>query len=198
MRTLEEQLADARRRLAAALRMQVFWKATALQCQEDQVGVIRLRGRVTWPPKVERWRSLLAACFDEYAMAYLDRMASPFEIDFGLGICQHESGGDHLAICKVEWEGEPPPGYDPADPSTRATGLCQHVPAYFVLRAAAALGRPGVILDPVDQLRVMAWLVYHNPTKAPNWRHWPDYPDGKPGSASKVRAELAPYYPEGV
>jgi len=99
----------------------------------------------------------------------------------------------------VEWQGTPPPGYDPADSSTRASGLVQHVPAYFTARAAAA-GFPGrSIFDVEANLGTGAWLVYHNVGKAPNFGHWPDGPKGpilQPGSATNARRLLAALYPE--
>jgi hypothetical protein len=169
-----------------------LWKARAQACETRP----HLPGRKQWSPRVERWRGLLAACFDGYCQQSLGREATDYEVDMGLGIIAGESGGDHLAICKVEWIGPEPPGYNPADPSTRATGLCQHVPAYWEGRSRAALGRPGNILDPVDQLLVMGYLVYHNRAKAPNWGHWPDAPNGQLGSASKAKLLLAPLYSE--
>ena len=158
-----------------------------------------LPGRKVWIPEVEKWRSLLVYAFDKFCRAALGRAASGYEIDYGLGVVQHESSGKHLARCHLEWLGEPPPGYDPNDETTRATGLCQHVPAHWNARSLAALGRVGNILDPLDQLEVMAWLVYHKPDKAPNWQHWPDGPQGpvlQPGSATIVRQKLAELYPE--
>jgi len=168
-----------------------YWKALALHYKT----LPRLPGRFIFPPKVERWRGLVVYCFDIYCQQTFGSgtTASDYDVDMGLGIIKGESGGDHLAICHVEWVGPPPPGYD-GTPATRATGLCQHVPAYWVGRSTAALGHVGNILDPVDQLLVMAYLVYHNAAKAPNWGHWPDAPNGAHGSATKARELLAPFY----
>ena len=169
------------------------FKRRALRAEARPV----LRGRKFYGPEVEKWRGLLQWCFDHWANKMLGRDATEYEVDFGMGLVHHESSGYHLARCHTEWIGTPPPGYDGTD-ATRATGLCAHVPAYWPSRSRAAGFEGWPILDPFAQLMVMGWMVYDywhmNP--APNWRHWPDAPDGTPGSTRLVREELAPLYPE--
>jgi hypothetical protein len=129
------------------------------------------------------------------AKKYLGRPATDFEADMLLGVVSGESGGDPNAVCKVEWIGSPPPGYD-GTPATRASGLFQHVPAYFTGRAQQAGFGGRSIFDVEANIGTACWLVYHSPSKAPNWQHWPDAPNGALGSASKAKQLLAALYPE--
>jgi len=158
----------------------------------------QLRGRRFYGPEVEKWRGLLQWCFDHWANKMLSRDATEYEVDYGMGLVHHESSGYHLARSHLEWIGTPPPGYDPTDETTKATGLCAHVPAYWPSRSRAAGFEGWPILDPYAQLMVMGWMVYDywHLKPAPNFAHWPDAPDGTPGSTRLVREELAPLYPE--
>ncbi len=193
---IEEQLAACRAHVQRALA-----RIVVLRGERDDarftlatVEARGFRGRCFRTPAVERWRGLLQDCFDHYCNLTLNRDATDYECDFGMGLIYHESRGNHLVRSHLEWIGPEPPGYDPADETTRATGLCQHVPAFWEERSAKAGLAGWPILDPYAQLMVMAWLIYNKPSKAPNWRHWPDAPNGKPGSATIVREELASYY----
>lgn len=116
-----------------------------------------------WPPEVERWRPLVAKHF------------RPEDVDLALGVIRCESWGDPNAVSRKEWEGEPPPGYNPADDSTRASGLFQHVPAWWDSRSHAAGYGGASIFDPEANVATAAWLVYDGWDKpgAPHWHHWP-------------------------
>lgn len=163
--TDEETIAKLRLQLATcnvvrkrAIELKDEWKemARVLRAQLDA-----LKPGHDWGPKVERWRSLVAAYFQ------------PGDVDLALGIIRYESGGNHLAVCKVEWIGNEPPGYDGTD-ATRASGLFQHVPAYWAGRSASAGYGGSNIFDVEANVAVAAWLVYHgwNPATAPHWKHW--------------------------
>lgn len=192
MPTCEDLLAACQKRRDDALRMRDVWKERA----EAAESCITLPGRYRrYPTRVERWRGMVKYYADQYAMQYLGRVATSWEIDMLLGIIYGESGGNPNAICRVEWIGDPPPGYDPADPLTRASGLFQHVPRYYYGGRAKAAGFEGRnIMDVEANIGTACWLVYHSPSRAPNWRHWPDAPTGALGSASKAKARLAPLY----
>jgi hypothetical protein len=155
----------------------------------------RLRGRKDWGPEVERWRSLVAWCADKYALKYLNRLATDYEVDMFCGVVWGESRGDPNAVCKVEWIGPEPPGYDADNPATRASGLVAQVPAFFPGRAVhAGFPADANIFDPLINLSVAAWLIFNKPAKAPNWQHWPDAPNGAHGSATKAQELLASLY----
>ena len=96
-------------------------------------------------------------------------------MDLALGVIRCESWGDPNAISHKEWIGTPPPGYD-GTAATRASGLFQHVPAYFAARAAAAGWAGADIFDPEANVAVAAWLVYNgwDAAGAPHWHHWPN------------------------
>lgn len=115
-----------------------------------------------WPPKVERWRSVAEYFFEAE------------DVDLALGIILYESEGNPLAVCRVDWVGPEPPGYD-GTAATRASGLFQMVPAYWPDRARAAGFEGRNIFDVEAQFGVAAWLAYYNwgHEGAPFWRqHW--------------------------
>jgi len=198
--TVDEQLANARERIIRLLDRIMSLRAQRNHYRDAMLRAEarpHLRGRKFYGPEVEKWRGLLQWCFDYWANKMLGRDATEYEVDFGMGLVHHESRGYHLARSHLEWIGTPPPGYD-GTPSTRATGLPQHVPAWWADRSRAAGFEGWPILDPFAQLMVMAWMVYdyYHLRPAPNWQHWPDAPDGTKGSTTLVREELAPLYPE--
>jgi len=140
------------------------WRDIALRLREMQAK------HFDWGPEVERWRSMA------------ERYFLPGDVDLVLGIIRYEStskrcplGGDPHAICGIEWVGAEPPGYDPDDPTTRASGLFQMVPAYWPDRARKAGFEGADIFDVEAQFATAAWMAYVNWGHAggPFWRqHW--------------------------
>jgi hypothetical protein len=142
-------------------------------------------------PKVLRWRRLVRRYFHT---RYDRRLA--------LLVLRCESNGDPDAVSEKEWVGTPPPGYD-GSAGTRASGLFQHVPAYWPDRLRAArvwYSRKGVFLplytdsifNPALNVAVAAWLVYdgwHTET-APNWQHWSGAHVGIEGCYERAKAQI--------
>ena len=154
-----------------------YWKARCHACEDGMADSIILPGYHRWSPMVERWRSLVW-----YYMQRYDK-AQPKDLDILLGIMEKESQGLPLAVCHVEWIGDPPPGYD-GTPATRASGLFQQVPAYWQARAKAAGFEGRSIFDVDANVGVAVWLLYDgwHPDTAPNWRHWSAAHVGRIGS----------------
>lgn len=181
-RTPQQRIERLKARLAAAVNRRNRWKTRARTAEQQLRSSIILPGEHVWKPDVERWRSLVHHHMTRYGNgAYL---AQPGRLlDLMLGIMQHESGGDPLAICRVEWVGTPPPGYD-ATPATRASGLFQHVPAYFDARARAAGYTGRSTFDPEANVATACWLLWNgwHPETAPNWQHWSAAHLGRDGS----------------
>ncbi len=91
-------------------------------------------------PNVERWRGIVAAYFP------------PAKVDEALSVMHCESRGNPNAV----------------NPVSRASGLFQHMPAFWGERSRAA-GVPGAsIFDPVANVRVAGWLY----TRSGTWSHW--------------------------
>jgi len=163
------------------------WKDRALDCAAQHEGKIALPGRYVWNPQTERWRSLV-----HYYMAQMggDKYTAE-HLDLMLGIMQWESGGDPLAVCRVEWIGDPPFGYDGTQ-ATRASGLFQHVPVYWQARSKAAGFTDRSIFDVSANVGTACWLLWDgwHPETAPNWRHWSAAHVSKEGSYEWAQRQL--------
>lgn len=91
-------------------------------------------------PNVERWRNLVAAHFPAAV------------VDEALSVMQCESQGIPTAT----------------NPTSRASGLFQHLPMFWSARSRSA-GVPGAnIYDPVANVTVAGWLYRQSNT----WAHW--------------------------
>ena len=162
------ELVLLRARVARLRRGRDRWKAKALG------HAIVLPGAHMWDPLVERWRSLTHYWLGvEGGDRYLQDPGPT--LDLMLGICQHVSGGNPLSVCHKEWVGEPPPGYDPADDSTKASGLFDHLPAYWEARSRGAGFEGASIFNPNANIAVacsMLWAGWPESMPAPHWHHW--------------------------
>ena len=98
-----------------------------------------------FPPPVERWRPLVSVYFSGQLVA------------------------EALSIIRCESYGDP----DVVNPASGASGLFQHMPAYWPERAAAA-GFPGAsIFDPEANIAGAAWLVGVSVESGlPPWYFW--------------------------
>jgi hypothetical protein len=76
----------------------------------------------------------------------------PLDVPRALAVIDCESRGNAFAV----------------NPSSRASGLFQHLPKYWAERSAAAGVAGASIFDPRANTAVAAWLVYH----AGGWDHW--------------------------
>ena len=192
---------DTVSQLARCQRLRQAWKTRALETdrmlaelRDERTRLIVLPGRVTWPAPAERWRSVCHHYLTQYGGTKYQADESR-TLDLMLGVCHFESAGDPHAICRVEWIGTPPPGYD-GTPATRASGLFQHIPAYFVSRAKAAGFEGGSIFDVDANVGTACWLLWDgwHPETAPNWQHWSAAHVGRLGSFEKAKAIVDPYY----
>lgn len=156
------------------------WKQRALIAENEAAVLLRyLPGTPRWQPQVERWRSLVARYF------------KPADVDLAMALIRCESVGDPVAVCGKDWTGTPPPGYD-GTAETRASGLFQHVPAYWPSRSRAAGWEGHSIFEPEANVAVAAWLVYDNwqPASAPHWHHWSGAQVGKQGCLEWAQAQI--------
>lgn len=97
--------------------------------------------RQEWPPRVERWRTLV----DDHFL--------PEDVETALGIIACESAGNPTAKNK----------------RSSATGLWQHLAKYWKKRSGRA-GVPGAsIFDPEAATIVAAWLVYDTGQSWRHW-----------------------------
>lgn len=149
-----------------------YWKARAETAEVELALSRRLPGQHEWDRLAERWRSLVDYWLEVYGG---DRYAGDRDriLDLMVGIMQRESSGMPDAVCHVEWVGEPPPGYD-GTPQTRASGLYQHVPAYWPERSKAAGFEGASIFNPNANIAVACYLLWAGwpDTPAPHWHHW--------------------------
>ena len=198
--TLRERIVRLLKRRDTLLRQRDEWKTRAYAAEDELATSIILPGTYRWPATVERWRSLVHAYLTHYGgAAYL---ADPGPtLDTMLGIMRYESwsarcplGGDPRAISTVEWVGTPPPGYNPDDPSTKASGLFQIPPPYWPERSKAAGFDGFPIFDADANAATACYMLYATwpaDKSAPHWHHWSAAHVGKQGSYEKTLRDLA-------
>jgi len=186
--TLRQRVRTLRQRVARLRLRRRYWKTRALEAEDALAltdGDLVLPGHHLWKPEVERWRSLAHYWLTRFGGAMYGANADA-HLDTFMGIMSYASGGDPHRISGKEWVGTPPPGYDPNDSLTKASGLMEQVPAYFYQggRAQAAGFEGRDIFDPDANIGVAAWLLYDgwHPDTAPNWRHWNGAHVGETGS----------------
>jgi len=187
---LRTRIANLLGRIGRLRRRQDYWKERAFHAEDLLATSIIMPGTHRWTPAVERWRSLIhhhmGVSGGERYWQDEDRL-----LDLMLGVMEFESGGLPNAVCKVEWIGDEPPGYD-GTPATRASGLFQHVPAYWESRSNAAGFEGRNIFDVEANVGTACWLLWDgwHPETAPNWRHWSAAHVNRQGSYEWALAQL--------
>ena len=169
---LVQRIRTLRGRMFRRAELISYWKARCHAAEDRQALSIVLPGAHMWDPSVERWRSLVHYWLgvqggDRYGQ-------DPGRIlDLTLGIMQAESSGMPDAVCHKEWLGVEPPGYD-GTPITRASGLFQHVPAYWTSRSRGAGFEGASIFNPNANIAVACYLLYASwpDDVVPHWHHW--------------------------
>ena len=174
------------------------WRADARELTSYLDTAVILPGRHRWPTGAEKWRSLI----DHYLYHYggVRYVGNDDEIlDRMVGIEWFESSGVPDRVCEIEWVGTPPPGYDPDDDSTKASGLFQMVPLWWPERCAAAGFGGASIFDPTANVATACYMLYAGWPEgmpAPHWHHWSGASVGVRGSLEKVKEILDPLYSE--
>lgn len=190
---LRDRLRELRQRIGLLREQRDGWKQRALTCEQDRG--IMLPGRWVWPVQAERWRSPIHYWLSWYG-GDMYQHDEGMILDMMVGIVWFESSGNPYAVSGVEWIGEPPPGYD-GTAETRASGLFQHIPAYWGARSQAA-GHPGMsIFDPNINIAVACYLLFADwpeDRPAPHFHHWSGAHVGVRGSLEKVREIVDPLY----
>jgi len=102
------------------------------------------RNDPVFPPNVERWRGLVATHFPAAV------------VNQALSVMEGESEGNPMA----------------KNPVSGASGLFQHMPAFWASRSRQAGVPGGNIYDPVANVTVAGWLYRQSGT----WDHWSSKP----------------------
>lgn len=180
------------------IRRRDYWKRRARAAEDTLATSIILPGRHRWLPPVERWRSLVHYWMGVYGGDKY-RQDEDRNLDLMLGVMGWESGGEPLAVSRVEWIGTPPPGYD-GSVATRASGLFQHVPAFWASRSKAAGFENRSIFDVQANVATACWLLWNgwHPETAPNWKHWSAAHVNREGSYEWAVKKIADDYKEGA